>query len=115
MTAEPQAASSAPRCQSCDQPWKLPEEGPFVGKTIAFTGALSMTRAEASQRVVNAGGTAASAPSKKVDFLVAGIQDSRLVKDGVHSGKMLRAAELHAAGVPIEVLSESDFYRMLQD
>jgi hypothetical protein len=41
------------------------------------------------------------------------MQDAWKVNDGVHSGKMLRAAELQRAGAPIELISEDDFLRML--
>jgi DNA polymerase III subunit epsilon len=71
------------------------------------------TRKEAAQQVVNAGGKVAGGISKKVDYLVLGMQDAFKVKDGEHSGKMLRAAELCADGCPIELLAEDDFLRML--
>ena len=41
------------------------------------------------------------------------MQDAFMVKDGEHSSKMLRAAELRAAGCSIELLAEDDFLRML--
>jgi hypothetical protein len=41
------------------------------------------------------------------------MQDAYRVKDGEHSTKMLKAAELRAAGFPIELLAEDDFLRML--
>jgi hypothetical protein len=42
------------------------------------------------------------------------MQDARIVKDGVHSTKMLAAAEVNTKGGHIELISEADFYRMLQ-
>jgi DNA polymerase-3 subunit epsilon len=72
-----------------------------------------LTRKEAQQLVVNAGGKAAGGISKKVDYLVLGMQDAFRVKDGEHSTKMLRADELRAEGCPIELLAEDDFLRML--
>ncbi len=94
---------------------ELPQHGPFVGKTLVFTGTLScgLSREQAAQLAVNAGGRATESMSKKVDFLVLGIQDAQVVKDGVHSGKMLKAAQLQAVGAPIEVLSEREFLQML--
>jgi len=92
----------------------IPEDSPFLGKTVVFTGTLtSGTRAEIAQLVVNAGGHATESLSKKVDFLVLGMQDARKVKDGVHSGKMLKASKLQRSGAPIELLSEDEFLRML--
>jgi DNA polymerase III subunit epsilon len=93
----------------------IPDDSPFWEKTIVFTGTLTcgLTRKEAQQLVVNAGGKAAGGISRKVDYLVLGMQDAFKVKDGEHSTKMLRAAELRAEGCPIEVLAEDDFLRML--
>jgi DNA polymerase-3 subunit epsilon len=91
----------------------VPDDRPFVDKTLVFTGALPLRRADAAQPVLNAGGHVANKVSKEVDFLVLGMQDAWKLKDGVHSSKMLKAAEMLAAGVPIEVLSEDDFLRML--
>jgi hypothetical protein len=56
----------------------MPEDGPFYGKTVVFTGTLScgLTRVEAAQYVVNAGGRVTNSMSKKVDFLILGQQDS---------------------------------------
>jgi DNA ligase (NAD+) len=57
---------------------RLPGEAPapggvLQGKTIVLTGALpTLTRAEASRRITEAGGRVASAVSKHTDFVVAG-------------------------------------------
>jgi DNA polymerase-3 subunit epsilon len=95
----------------------IPEDSPFVGKTIVFTGTLTsgLTREHAAQLVVDAGGHPASSVSKKVDYLVLGMQDASRVKDGSHSEKMLKAIDLKHAGAPIELLSEDDFLRMLPE
>lgn len=94
---------------------EVPHAGPFLAKNVVFTGTLTcgLTRVSAAQLVVNAGGHATNSISKKVDYLVLGMQDAWKVNDGVHSGKMLRAAELQRAGAPIELISEDDFLRML--
>ncbi len=93
----------------------IPEDSPFVGKTIVFTGTLTsgLTRRHAAQLVVDAGGHPASSVSKKVDYLVLGMQNAWRVKDGSRSEKMLKAIGLQRAGAPIELLSEDDFLRML--
>ena len=91
----------------------IPEDSPFIGKVCVFTGALSLSRADAVQLVVNAGGQVASSVSRKVDYLVVGIQDTWRLRDGERSSKMIKAAELAAAGAPVELLSEDDFLRML--
>ena len=93
----------------------IPEDSEFRDRLVVFTGTLScgLTRREAWQLLVNAGGTTASSVSKKVNYLVLGTQDGYRLKDGEHSTKMLKAAELRAAGQPIELLAEVDFLRML--
>jgi DNA ligase (NAD+) len=47
-------------------------EGPFAGKTVVFTGMLTMPRAEAERLVKAQGGRAASSVSKSTDYVVAG-------------------------------------------
>jgi DNA polymerase III subunit epsilon len=93
----------------------IPEGSPFVDKTVVFTGTLTsgLTRKHAAQLVVDAGGHAMNSVSKKVNYLVLGMQDATRVKDGSHSEKMLKAIDLKHAGAPIELLSEDDFLRML--
>jgi len=92
---------------------QIPEDSPFLDKTVVFTGALSLPRHDAAQIVVNVGGRVATSVSRKVDYLVIGIQDAWKLRDGEHSSKMLKAAELVEAGAAIELLDESDFLRML--
>jgi DNA polymerase-3 subunit epsilon len=91
-------------------------ESPFYGKNICFTGALAMVRSQAWQLVGAAGGTPQDGVTKKTDFLVCGYQDIwKLAAGESKSHKFRRAEELHAAGQPIEILAERDFYRMLHE
>jgi DNA polymerase III subunit epsilon len=112
-------AGAAPRRLSDLTPTdgEIPQGSPFIDKTVVFTGTLTsgLTRPQAAQLVVDAGGHAARSVSKKVDYLVLGQQDAYRVKDGVHSQKMLKAIGLQHAGAPIELLSENDFFRMLPE
>jgi DNA ligase (NAD+) len=56
--------------------------GPLAGKAFVLTGTLpSLTREEASEMIVSAGGKVTSAVSKKTDYVVAGEEaGSKLTK-----------------------------------
>jgi DNA ligase (NAD+) len=74
-------------------------EGPFVGKTVVFTGGLSsLTRQEAERLVKNQGGRISSSVSKETDYVVAGD------KPGSKHEKALKLG--------VRVLSEEEFLRM---
>ncbi|MGI8580247.1 MAG: NAD-dependent DNA ligase LigA [Solirubrobacteraceae bacterium] len=50
-----------------------PREGPLAGKTLVLTGTLpELTREEATEMVIAAGGKVTSSVSKKTDYVVAG-------------------------------------------
>ena len=73
----------------------------FAGLTFVLTGALSLfTREEATEKIEQCGGKAASSVSKKTSFVVA----------GENAGSKLKKA--NELGVP--VLSEQEFLEMLQ-
>ncbi len=52
-----------------------PGEGPLAGKTFVLTGTLpDLTREQATERIVAAGGKVTGSVSKKTDYLVAGAE-----------------------------------------
>jgi NAD-dependent DNA ligase len=89
-------------------------ENPACGRIFVFTGTLqSMTRAEATAKVIAAGGKCVSSVSDRVHFLVMGEQDLRQLHGETKSRKARSAKELIADGVNIEVIGEKDFLEML--
>lgn len=75
-------------------------DGPLAGKTILFTGTLSMKRDDAARRAEACGAIIAGGVSKKLDYLVAGEK----------AGSKREKAE--KLGIPI--LSEQEFLDMLR-
>lgn len=94
----------------------LPEErterpagGPLAGKSFAFTGTLSrMTRKEAQAAVAALGATTPPSVSRKLSYLVVGAEDRP-------SSKLRKARSLVEQGVPIRILDEQAFYRLLDE
>jgi DNA ligase (NAD+) len=78
-----------------------PGEGPLAGLTFVITGTLpTLTREQASERIVLAGGRVTSSVSKKTDYLLAG--DSP-------GSKLEKAQRLGVA-----VLDEASFFVLLE-
>jgi DNA ligase (NAD+) len=76
------------------------KNGRFAGKTFVLTGTLaSMSREEAEERIRNLGGSASGSVSKKTSYVVA----------GESAGSKLEKAR----SLGVQVLSESEFARML--
>ncbi|MDE0245678.1 MAG: NAD-dependent DNA ligase LigA [Gammaproteobacteria bacterium] len=75
--------------------------GPLRGKTLVLTGTLEgMTRDEARERIVGAGGRVTASVSKKTDYLVAGANPG---------GKRDKAEKLD-----VEVLDQPQFLELLE-
>ena len=74
---------------------------PFAGKSVVFTGALSLPRAEAEKLVKSLGGRPSSSVSKSTDFVVVGEDPGS------------KYAKAQSLGVP--VLTEEEFQRMVEE
>ena len=93
-----------------------PEENhPLFGKTVTFTGTLSVPRREAMQAAVNCGAIAAKGVTRKTDVLVTGFQELTKLAAGENKSAKLRKAEiLRTKGEEIEIIAEADFVKLLQ-
>ena len=88
---------------------------PLFGRSIVFTGTLSMMRHEAAQMVADKGAIIKGAVSKRTDYLVVGEQDLALVGDDGMSSKEEKAVALNASGeAQIHIIRESEFLRLLR-
>lgn len=88
----------------------IDQSNPLFGKSIVFTGELSMPRSAAMQIAVNAGAKVKTAVSKKTDYLVVGMQFTELVGEDGMSSKEEKAAEINRLGTGhIEVIDEATF------
>ncbi|MBX3157591.1 MAG: BRCT domain-containing protein [Deltaproteobacteria bacterium] len=84
-----------------------------AGKKFMFTGKLaSMSRAEASARVLSIGGVNAGSVSKDLDYLVVGDSGSPLFGASAKGDKILSAEKLQAKGFPVKIIAESAFMQM---
>lgn len=86
----------------------------IYGRTFAFTDKLErMTRKEAMQAVVNAGGHCTDGVVAETNYLVLGNNDyCKAIKDG-KSAKQKKAEKMKLNGADIESISESVFCDML--
>jgi DNA ligase (NAD+) len=75
------------------------EETPLSGKTVVFTGTISLPREEAKKAVLAAGGNVSGAVSRKTDYVVAGDEPG---------SKLDKARELG-----VRVLTEAEFRELV--
>lgn len=93
---------------------KVDENSPLYGKTVVFTGQLSIDRAQAMQLAVNAGACVKTAVSRKTNILVVGIQDRSIVGVDGMSTKEEYAHELNTSGkADINIITEQQFISLV--
>ncbi|MCE5286683.1 MAG: hypothetical protein LLG02_12665 [Pelosinus sp.] len=91
-------------------------DNPVYEKAFVFTGEMAhISREEAMQRVVNLGGIIKSGVSKKINYLVVGIQDKSLVGSAGMSSKEVKAQELIKQGVALNIINEQEFMALVGD
>lgn len=83
---------------------------PLFGKSIVFTGELSIPRRDAMQMAVNCGAILKTAVSAKTNYLVKGAQNLDLIGDDRMSDKERNAIQFNRTKkAGIEIISESQF------
>ena len=88
-------------------------DGPLYGETLVFTGTLSITRGEAAAIAASVGCQVAETVTKRTTLLVVGDQDIRRLAGHEKSAKHRRAETLIQQGLPLRVLSETDFAQIV--
>lgn len=84
-------------------------DGDMYGEVLVFTGALELPRSEAANLAASLGCEVAPGVTKRTTILVVGDQDITKLAGHEKSSKHRRVEELVAAGVPIRIITESDF------
>ncbi len=88
-------------------------EGALYGEKILFTGTLQIPRQEATGMAARAGCVVKDGISKKVTMLVVGTQDLSKLNGYSKSRKHRNAEKLIKQGTHIQILSESDFLKLM--
>jgi len=84
------------------------------GERVAFTGTLaSMTHRQAMDLVEQHGGAAMQFVGQLTSLLVVGEEGWPLEPDGLPSIKLEHARQLHDKGEPIQIVSESEWLKLL--
>lgn len=87
---------------------------PLYGKSMVFTGQLSIPRADAMQMAVNCGAVLRGRVTSRTDYLIVGKQHEEFVGSGGISGKQRQAMTVLADGTGhVKCISESEFFELL--
>ena len=84
-------------------------DGPLVGESICFTGALHVPRSMAADIAHEAGAAVESGVTKKTTLLVVGDQDLAVLNGQDKSSKHRKAEQLIETGQQLRILAEADF------
>jgi DNA polymerase-3 subunit epsilon len=87
----------------------LNEDGNHFGEVIVFTGALTLSRRDATLLAMQSGCEVGTSVNKKTTLLVVGDQDLDKLAGNDKSSKHRKAEDLIKKGQQIRILSESDF------
>lgn len=88
-------------------------EGILYGEQLVFTGEISIPRREAADMAAKIGCQVNPNVTKGTTMLVIGMQDTRKLKGKDKSRKQRRVEDLIQKGQSIRILSENDFFQIL--
>lgn len=88
-------------------------ETQLSGKYVVFTGTLKIPRKEAMQLTANKGGIPEGGVTKNTNYLIVGRDDYGTFKSGNKSNKILKAEKLIQSGQDLEIITEDDFFELL--
>lgn len=90
------------------------ESSIFYNKVCVITGELEkMSRNDVMQLIANIGGTLADSVTRKTNILIIGNEQGKGVKGG-KSNKQKKAEELIEKGFPIKIVTEQEFYTLIE-
>lgn len=89
---------------------------PLAGNAVVFTGQLlRLSREDAEVLTQSCGGRVQSSVTRRTSLVVVGETDHRTRAAGrSESVKEMKARELREAGAPIRILSENDFWALIE-
>jgi DNA polymerase III subunit epsilon len=88
---------------------------PLYGQTMVFTGGMALRREDAWAAVASLGATPEKGVNKRTTMLVIGDGFAGNCPEEFHTGKAVKAVHWQAKGHHIEVLTEGDFFGMLEE
>lgn len=93
---------------------KFDPDSYFYGKSVCFTGSFSFgVRKDLLQAVADIGGIPMNSVTRTTNILVVGQQDYRIVGEEGMSKKQKKAMELIIKGQDLEIMSESEFLKII--
>jgi len=89
---------------------------PLTGKNVVFSGDFSLSLRKMMQIAVDAGATLKSSVSRKVDYLVVGVQNPMFTDENGMTSKSRTATRLIESGeADIKIISEQEFFQILNN
>jgi tetratricopeptide (TPR) repeat protein len=114
VISKTRSSPDAPPGTDAESPLPIASSPSLAGERVSFTGTLaSMTHQQAHELAQQHGGTATQHVSRQTTMLVVGEEGWPLEPDGCPSLNMQDASRLQQEGLPLRIVSESDWLRLL--